>query len=96
MTVVPITHTAPADPTTAIELPAVTKRRLGLDHERSWIELSEGNEFVWPGPDLRPVPRSDPTTIAYGVLPPRLFNIVRDRFLALSRERRAIRVRRTE
>ena len=29
--VVPVTHSPPADPATAIEIPAVTKARLGLD-----------------------------------------------------------------
>jgi hypothetical protein len=86
VTVLPITHTPPANPALAIELPPVTKRRLGLDHERSWIVLDEGNEFAWPGPDLRPVPGSDPATAAYGFMPPGLFKIVLDRFYALARK----------
>jgi hypothetical protein len=77
-------------------LPIETKRRLGLDAERSWIVLSEGNEFLWPGPDVRPVPGADPASIAYGFLPPRLFDLVLRRFLALARERKARRVPRTE
>lgn len=52
--VLPITHTAPQRPYEGIELPAAVKARLGLDHERSWIIVSEGNDFIWPGPDLRP------------------------------------------
>src|SRR5215467_15205965 len=35
--VVPVTHSPPSDPETAIEIPAVTKARLGLDAQRSWI-----------------------------------------------------------
>jgi hypothetical protein len=96
VTVLPITHAPPADPATAIALPDETKKRLGLDSERAWILLSEGNEFLWPGPDLRPVPGSNPPAIAYGFLPPRLFNVVRTRFVALARERRSRRVPRTE
>jgi hypothetical protein len=45
----------PSDPCEAIENPPATKRRLGLDDERSWIVLTESNRFVWPGPDVRPV-----------------------------------------
>jgi hypothetical protein len=96
VTVLPVTHRPPADPSTAVELPIETKRRLGLDAERSWIVLSEGNEFLWPGPDVRPVPGADPASIAYGFLPPRLFDLVPRRFLALARERKARRVPRAE
>jgi hypothetical protein len=39
VTVLPISHTPPADPELAVELPAATKRRLGLDDERSWVVL---------------------------------------------------------
>ena len=40
VTVVPITHAPPAYTATAIEIPSVTKRRLGLDSDRSWIIIS--------------------------------------------------------
>jgi hypothetical protein len=96
VTVLPITHALPTDPSKAIELPFATKERLGLDAERAWIVLSEGNEFLWPGPDLRPIPGRDLATIAYGFLPPRLFNTVHQRFLALARAREMKRVPRTE
>jgi hypothetical protein len=43
VTVLPMTHTAPLDPTSAIEVPAPVKRHLGLDDSRSWIIVSEGN-----------------------------------------------------
>ncbi len=94
--VLPITHSPPPDPADGIEIPAATKQRLGLDSERSWIVISEANEFVWPGPDLRPIAGGDASTIAYGVLPPRLFAFVRDRFVDRYRQRRAARVRRSE
>jgi hypothetical protein len=57
--VLPITHSPPADPASAVEIPAAVKRHLGLDDERSWIVVAEGNEFDWPGYDLRKIGRSD-------------------------------------
>src|ERR1700704_473426 len=41
--VLPITHNPPADPASAVEIPAAVKRHLGLDDERSWIVVAEGN-----------------------------------------------------
>jgi hypothetical protein len=87
--VLPITHSPPHDADLAIELPARVKKRLGLDGAASWVVLSEWNDFVWPGPDLRPVPGRDDGSIAYGVLPPALFAVIRDRFAALVRSRAA-------
>lgn len=79
VTVLPITHTPPADPTLAVEIPHATKRRLGLDDARSWIVLSEANRFVWPGPDLRPITPRDSASVAYGLLPRALFKEVSTR-----------------
>ena len=72
--VVPVTHNPPADPQTAIEIPAVTKARLGLDAQRSWIICNEANVFAWPGPDLRAAAGHKPPTIWYGPLPPKLLS----------------------
>lgn len=83
VTVLPVTHTAPAVAGTAIEIPQAVKRHLGLDGERSWIVVAEGNEFVWPGYDLRKLPQTD--RYDYGFLPPRLFLRVRDAFLVWHR-----------
>jgi hypothetical protein len=81
--VLPVTHEAPARPEDAVEIPAETKRRLGLDEDRSWIILTEANSFDWPGPDLRPTdPSAEPTDIVYGPLPHKLFEQIRDKFLA--------------
>ena len=55
VTVAPVTHSAPADAEAVVEFPLATKQRLGLDDARSWVVISEGNEFVWPGPDIRPL-----------------------------------------
>jgi hypothetical protein len=95
VTVLPITHAPPANPTFALEIPAQTKRRLGLDSERSWIVLTEANRFIWPGPDLRPL-GSDLETVAYGHLPEALFNQMRNRFVAILRAGQARAVTRTE
>ena len=84
--VLPITHSSPSNPADAVEIPVQTKNRLGLDADRSWIVITEANEFMWPGPDLRPIPGGDASSIAYGPLPPRLFAHVRDKLLARHRE----------
>ena len=94
--VLPITHSPPDHPSLAVEIPAKVKARLGLDDARSWVVLSEWNEFVWPGPDLRPLPQATPGSVAYGVLPPGLFAIIREKFLAIAAAGRAHRVSRSE
>ena len=86
----PITHSPPGDPAHAIEIPAATKRRLGLDDQRSWIVVTEANRFIWPGPDLRPQKRGDANSVVYGELPGDLFRKVRDQWLALSEARRVV------
>ena len=85
--VLPITHTSPADPAAAVEIPAPVKRHLGLDDARSWIVVAEGNEFDWPGYDLRKIGRTD--RYDYGFLPPRFFNQVIAAFAAWHRARKA-------
>jgi hypothetical protein len=94
--VLPVTHRPPADLSTAVEIPAAVKARLQLDSERSWVVVTELNEFIWPGPDLRLAVRGDLASAAYGFLPPRLFRAVRDRYLALHAARRLKLVERTE
>lgn len=94
--VLPITHAPPIDSETAIEIPQATKRRLGLDDDRSWVVLSEGNAFAWPGPDLRPLPGAGVESVALGLLPARLFVDIRDRFLALHAARKTRFVPRAE
>jgi hypothetical protein len=94
--VLPVTHSPPADLVDAIEIPAATKSRLGLDGERSWVVITEANEFVWPGPDLRTVPGRDESTISYDPLPPRFFAHVRDEFLERDQRETFGRVKRTE
>ena len=94
--VLPVTHTPPNADAVAIEIPEFVKRRLGLDDQRSWIVISEYNDFVWPGPDLRPTPGDEEGSIAYGLLPGALFERVRRAWLELATTRRSNRVQRTE
>lgn len=94
--VLPVTHSVPVQPALAVEIPAPVKERLRLDAERSWVVLSEWNEFIWPGPDVRRAPGGDASSVAYGMLPPGLFAVIRDRFVALATAQRASRVTRTE
>ena len=84
--VAPITHSLPSDPEVAAEIPLAVKRHLGLDQERSWVLLDELNAFVWPGYDLRQIPGA-PGEYAYGLLPPRFFEALLDRFTALRKAR---------
>ena len=88
VTVAPITHAPRDQPDMAVEIPADTKRRLGLDGARSWIIAGDLNRFVWPGVDLRPAGRMS-GDYAYGMLPMSLYRQVRDRVLALARVGRA-------
>ena len=78
VTVLPVTHAAPADPQEAIEIPQRVKIHLGLDDARSWIVIAECNEFIWPGYDLRKIRRSG--EYAYGFLPPLLFGKANEAF----------------
>lgn len=88
VTVVPVTHVPSARLDEAVEIPAPTKERLGLDDQRSWIMLSEINRFAWPGPDLRLIPRSNPPRFEYGLLPPKLFVEIRQKLVEVYRNRR--------
>ena len=83
VTVLPITHSPPVDPASAVEIPLPVKRHLGLDSARSWIVVAEGNEFLWPGYDLRRRPESD--RYDYGFLPPRFFTRVVKAFVGYHR-----------
>jgi hypothetical protein len=94
--VLPVTHSQPDDNTEAVAIPASVKQRLRLDEEHSWIVVSEANVFTWPGPDLRFVPGKRPPSPAYGFLPPKLFRVVRDRFIERARRRQAGLVHRSE
>ncbi len=63
-----------------VVIPLATRRRLGFDEARSWVVVTEVNNFVWPGPDLRPLPQ-DGNRFDYGLLPPSLFRRIRDQMM---------------
>ncbi len=94
--VLPITHSPPSSDEDGVEIPVLTKSRLGLDSGRSWVLITEANEFLWPGPDLRFLSGHGPESAVYGMLPPKLFRSIRDRFIAKAKDRRASVVPRTE
>jgi len=96
VTVLPISHAPPSDPALAVELPHATKRRLGLDDDRSWIVVTDANRFIWPGPDLRFSRPGDASSAVYGLLPPNIFNEMRAKFVAGVKARRAGTIARTE
>ncbi|KQP58186.1 hypothetical protein [Methylobacterium sp. Leaf108] len=86
--VVPITHRESEGRTVGIEVPAAVRMTLGLDDRRQWIIISEGNRFVWPGPDLRPVPDAQPPSVIYGRIPRSLFVDVLTQLQTLIRAKR--------
>jgi hypothetical protein len=94
--VLPITHRQPDEGQEALELPPAIKKLLRLDARRSWVILTESNEFDWPGPDLRRARRGDDSSISFGMLPPRFFEEITKRFLRLEDADRSARVRRTQ
>jgi hypothetical protein len=94
--VLPVTHSPPEAGVVAVAIPEFVKQRLGMDKARSWIVVSEYNDFVWPGPDLRPVPGDADGSIVYGLLPRSLFEQVRRAWLELATTGRSSSVRRTE
>jgi hypothetical protein len=97
--VVPITHSPPGDGERhKIAIPAAVKKRLGLDESASWVDTTELNVFVWPGPDLRPIRdhHDANSPCFYGYLPTKLFDRIKTA-LALNYEERRVRaVARTE
>jgi hypothetical protein len=93
--VAPITHSPPHDPNVAVEILPRVKEHLGLDGERSWVILEEVNIFTWPGFDLRPI-RRDQTRIDYGLLPPRFFDRLIEKFKELRSQGRVAGASRDE
>jgi hypothetical protein len=89
VTVVPVTHTPPDDRADAVEIPGALKAHLGLDEAPSWVVVIETNDFLWPGPDIRPDGE-------FGFLPPKFFAHIRDRILSAHLRRKLDRVARTE
>lgn len=91
--IAPITHTEPKTLKYAKEIPLVTKKRLKLDDEKSWIITSEVNRFTWIGFDVRKTPSGE---FAYGHLPPKLTKAVITQIQHHAREKQMAVVDRDE
>jgi hypothetical protein len=89
--VLAITHVKPRFVSEAVELPSATKLALGLDDVPSWIVTTEANSFIWPGPDIRPVPGRKPSSPVYGRIPTMLLARVARSYLD-NRERQRARI----
>ena len=87
--VLAVTHSPPRLAKDAVALPLAIKRRLKLDEEPAWIVTTEANAFVWPGPDLRPIPGRP--GVVYGRVPADLLRDVARSYLAnRSRQQRTV------
>jgi hypothetical protein len=82
----PVTHSDPQSPEAGVAIPPATKQRLGLDAAPSWIVTTELNRFIWPGPDIRPLPTGE---YSYGLLPGKLLRVVLDQ-VAIHAKRAAL------
>lgn len=91
--VAPVTQAAPEKSADAVEIPPNVKKQLGLDDDRSWIVVTELNRFIWPGPDIRPVPETGAPF--YDALPGWLFERVRSGVLQHSAQGRLKVTKRT-
>ena len=94
--VLAVTHTSPTDPADAVPFPPNIKRAIGLDDAPSWIVTTEANAFLWPGPDVRPIPGRAPRTMIYGKIPNALLRRVAKSYLVNRRKQRSQLVTRTE
>jgi hypothetical protein len=94
--VLAVTHTPPATATDAVPFPRDIKRHLGLDDDLSWIVTTEAIAFIWPGPDVRPVPDRTPTTLTYGRIPNGFLRQVARSYLANRDRQRSRLVPRSE
>ena len=82
----PISHLVPGAKDAAVEIPPRVRSSLGLDELPQWAFVDEVNQFAWPGFDLRPV--GEGLGPAYGFLPPRLFDRLREAMLGAFDARR--------
>ena len=95
--VAPITRKPPRAGEPAVALPARVRSHLGLDAEHLWISVATLNRFVWPGPDVRPIPKRSPKTAVYGHIPQVLLDRARSVIMAeLAKRVPGLVVRRTE
>lgn len=95
VTVAPITHRTPDIGDNAVQLSRSVKQAIGLDDAPAWVVTTEVNRFLWPGPDLRPVPGTRPPRFHYGFLPSGLFNRIKRQILENAQRQRRRGVTRT-
>lgn len=74
----PISHTPPGGDDVGVELTMDAKYAAGLDAEKQWILVSQGNRDTWPE-DIFHLP-GRPGVFAYGFLPPGVFRAVQVAF----------------
>jgi hypothetical protein len=94
--VLPITHAEPTVKGAALEIPPDVCRNAGIDAERSWVVLTEFNEFDWPGYDLAPVPGREPREFVYGFVTSGFMQTIRSQWAALRKGGRSVSVRRDD
>ncbi len=87
--VLAVTHAPPRNMSDAVPFPDAEKRRLALDDIPAWIVTSEGNSFVWPGPDVRPIPGQPAGNRTYGRVSSALLRRVARAYLDNRRRQRA-------
>ncbi len=68
---------------------------LGLDSDTAWVVLKDVNVFGWPGYDLRQVPEQA-GRYDYGLLPPRFFQMIVQRFTELRHAGRIVETSRDD
>jgi mRNA-degrading endonuclease toxin of MazEF toxin-antitoxin module len=83
--VAPITHSAPGEGDTAIEIPVAVRRHLRLEEARSYIISNEANSVSWDDPGV--VPAQPGVRWAYGRIPKALYDRLRAAMIDLAGRR---------
>ncbi len=79
VTVAPVTHSEPSDPSHGVEIPRRLKDHLGLDQGRSWVITTDLNEFIWPGDYVFPIPGGRLDQYDYGTVTQSLLTAINNR-----------------
>ncbi|MEK7661327.1 MAG: type II toxin-antitoxin system PemK/MazF family toxin [Pseudomonadota bacterium] len=87
VTVAPITSSALKNAADGVEVPLEVKKHLGLDSGNSWIIITEVNQFVWPGYDIRPI-KANNDKFDYGFIPSKLFRKVKASLFEVAKMRK--------
>ncbi len=82
--ILPITTRPPREADVAVEIPAATRRAIGLGQDPCWVICNHSNRFIWPGSDIRPV-SAIPKRWILGMLPPGLFSKIINAFVRSGR-----------